>query len=101
MKRRNFLSAITAVVCAPTAVLASLSTVADPNTGLRFPAADTMVLSTNGSERARIDASGNLGIGDAAPTHRLQVRDNGPGLTIPVIHRDNCYDLSSVTFGNL
>ena len=35
----------------------------DTNTGLFFPAADTVAVSTGGSERLRLDASGNLGLG--------------------------------------
>lgn len=33
---------------------------ADTNTGIFFPAADTVAIATNGSERARIDSSGRL-----------------------------------------
>ena len=39
----------------------------DLNCGLFFPAADTIAASTNGSERLRIDSSGNLGIGTSSP----------------------------------
>ena len=35
----------------------------DTNTGVFFPAADTVAVATGGSERMRIDASGNLGLG--------------------------------------
>ena len=35
----------------------------DTNTGLFFPAADTVGISTGGTERARVDSSGNLGLG--------------------------------------
>lgn len=41
----------------------ALSTPADPNTGLYFPAADTVSISTGGTDRLRVDASGNVGIG--------------------------------------
>jgi hypothetical protein len=35
----------------------------DTNTGLFFPAADTVGITTGGTERARVDSSGNLGLG--------------------------------------
>jgi hypothetical protein len=39
----------------------------DTNTGVFFPAADTVAVATGGSERLRVDSSGNVGIG-ATPT---------------------------------
>jgi hypothetical protein len=39
----------------------------DTNTGVYFPAADTVGVVTNGVERARIDSSGNVGIGTSSP----------------------------------
>ena len=43
----------------------------DTNTAIRFPAADTITAETGGSERLRIDSSGNMGLGGApiAPGH--------------------------------
>lgn len=35
----------------------------DTNTGIFFPAADTVAVATGGAERVRVDNSGNLGIG--------------------------------------
>jgi len=41
----------------------SITTVGDTNTGIFFPAADTIAFSEGGVESARFDASGNMGLG--------------------------------------
>jgi hypothetical protein len=40
----------------------------DTNTGVFFPAADTVAVATDGSERMRINSSGDVGIGTSSPT---------------------------------
>jgi hypothetical protein len=50
-------------VSAGTAALPTLGTTGDPNTGVFFPAADTVAVATNGVERLRVDANGNVGVG--------------------------------------
>ena len=49
-------------VAAGTANAPSLSTTGDTNTGIFFPAADTIAFAEGGEERMRLDASGNLGL---------------------------------------
>ena len=51
---------------AGTAALPSVAAFGDLNTGMWFPAADTIAISTGGSERLRIDSSGNVVINTAA-----------------------------------
>jgi len=50
----------------------------DANTGIFFPAADTIAFSEGGAEAMRINSSGNVGIGTASPTGKLNV-DGGAG----------------------
>jgi len=46
----------------------------DANTGIFFPAADTIAFAEGGAEAMRIDSSGNVGIGTASPTVKLDVQ---------------------------
>ena len=48
----------------------------DTNTAIRFPAADTVTVETAGTERLRVDSSGNVGIGVASPADRLDVANS-------------------------
>ena len=48
---------------AGSAAAPSITATGDTNTGIFFPAADTVGISTGGTERARVDAPGNLGLG--------------------------------------
>ncbi len=51
----------------------SLIATGDTNTGVFFPAADTVAVATGGSERMRVDSSGNVGIGTSSPVDKLDV----------------------------
>jgi hypothetical protein len=54
----------------------AITTTGDTNTGIFFPAADTIAFAEGGVEAMRIDSSGNVGIGTASPTTRLFVTAN-------------------------
>ena len=48
----------------------------DPNTGIYSPGADQVAISTGGTGRLFIDASGNIGIG-TSPSHKLHISGTG------------------------
>lgn len=57
----------------------------DTNTGVFFPAADTVAVATGGSERMRVDSSGNVGVGTTSVTNysgykHLSVGGAGKGI---------------------
>jgi len=64
-----------ATFAAGTAAAPSITTTGDTNTGLFFPAADTIAFTEGGTESFRVNSSGQVGIGTASPAIRLQVSD--------------------------
>jgi hypothetical protein len=54
----------------------------DTNTGIFFPAADTIAFAEGGAEVARFDSSGNLGVNTTTPNTKVQstVGSNGSGV---------------------
>jgi hypothetical protein len=67
------------VAAAGTASLPALTTTGDLNTGVFFPAADTIAFAEGGAEAMRIDSSGNVGIGTSSPGNTLDVANSGTG----------------------
>ncbi|ODS51052.1 MAG: hypothetical protein ABS42_00485, partial [Bdellovibrio sp. SCN 50-8] len=68
----------------------------DAGLGWFRPAASTLAAATGGTERMRIDASGNIGIGTTSPMSKLHVQNTGaPPLQI---YRDDSTDNLSTLF---
>ena len=67
---------VTTVAAGSAAAPAVVSTTGTSDTGVFFPAADTVAYSTAGSERLRISSTGNVGIGtvSAGPATVLEVK---------------------------
>ena len=61
----------------------------DTNTAIRFPAADTVTVETGGTERMRIDSSGNVIIGETSPINggNLNVATSAADATISALCR--------------
>ena len=75
-------------VQAGTAALPAITTTGDTNTGIFFPAADQVAISTGGTQRAVVDASGNVTItGTLATSSRGIAKASMPaGSVLQVVH---------------
>jgi len=58
---------------AGSAAAPTITATGDTNTGIFFPAADTIAFAEGGAEVMRIDSSGNVGIGTTSPSVKLEV----------------------------
>jgi hypothetical protein len=65
-----------------TVSLPSITNIGDTNTGIYFPAADTIAFTEGGVESMRIDSSGNVGIGTSSPSYRLDITGANPRMRI-------------------
>jgi hypothetical protein len=82
-----------AAFVAGTAALPAITTTGNTNTGIFFPAADTIAFTEGGAEAARIDSSGNLMVGQTSATGVFSV--TGAGASNTGIIAVNATDTSS------
>jgi len=93
-------SANIVTVAAGTAALPAITTTGDTNTGIYFPAADTIAFTKGGAEAMRIDSSGNVGIGTSSPTQALSInRGVGTSSFISTAGNGNTPASAEVLFG--
>ena len=64
----------------------AFSTSGDTNTGIYFPAADTIGFSAGGSERMRLDSSGNLLVGTTSGSWHSLYKTNAGGQVLQVVN---------------
>jgi hypothetical protein len=97
-------------VQAGTAAAPAITTTGDTNTGIFFPAADTIAFSEGGTEAMRIDSSGNLLVGTTSTDGRITanastsnasssvlVGNTSAGNTLIRIRADGLYNLGLQT----
>jgi hypothetical protein len=63
----------------------SITAVGDTNTGIFFPAADTIALTEGGTEVVRISSTANVGIDQTSPSEKLDIwanRNSGDGAIV-------------------
>ncbi len=65
----------TLTAAAGSAAAPTIAATGDTNTGIFFPAADTIAFAEGGAEVARFDSSGNFAIGTTATTYNYQTKN--------------------------
>ena len=72
----------------------------DTNTGIFFPAADTIAFSEGGAEAMRIDSDGDVGIGTTSPATKLHVTQTNDALpALQLQHGDGDFILMEESGG--
>ena len=81
-----------------TAAAPSIAFESDPNTGIYSPGADQLAISTNGTGRLFVDASGRVGIGTSSPATQLHV--NASSGTVGIRVQSGTQAIEIVTDGS-
>ena len=74
----------------------SLYFTGDPNTGIYSPSADWVAITTGGTGRLFVDASGRLGLGSSAPVVDLDVAPAASTATFRIHARSNTTPVASI-----
>jgi hypothetical protein len=73
----------------------SITNDGDTNTGIFFPAADTIGFAEGGTEAMRIDSAGRVGVGTTNPTAKQQITSTSAGAATVGLFLNNVSDTSS------
>jgi len=77
----------------------SITNIGDTNTGIFFPAADTIAFTEGGVESMRIDSSGNVGINTTTITSKLTI-NTGTSAGIHIFRSDANANFDGIVFRN-
>jgi hypothetical protein len=88
-------------LAAGTAAAPSLIPTGDPNTGVWFPAADTVAVSTGGTERLRVNSSGDIGVGTSSPAsgYRMDIQASSGRMRLTSTTGTNTTDFQFINTG--
>lgn len=91
-----------AAFAAGSASAPSIAITGDTNTGIFSPSADQIAIATGGTQRAVVDASGNVGIGTTSPTAPLQIASaSTTGPTLRLMNAGTSIAAADETLGTL
>ena len=93
-------SATSITVAAGTVSDPAITTAGDTNTGIFFPAADTIAFAEGGAEAMRIDSDGDVGIGTTAPADKLHVAFSIGGLGGIRVQNTNASGQAALSYYN-
>jgi hypothetical protein len=81
----------TLTAAAGSAAAPTITATGDTNTGIFFPAADTIAFSEGGAEAMRITSAGDVGIGTTSPNHKLDIQRASVDCTAQIRATTNAY----------
>ena len=81
-----------------TAAAPGIAFESDPNSGIYSPGADQVAISTGGTGRLFVDASGRVGIGKAVPTQTLHIAANAPYIEFEDIDNNQDWQIQATAW---
>jgi hypothetical protein len=88
-------------VIAGTVTAPAIAPSGDSNTGIFFPAADTVAIGEGGTEVLRINSAGNVGIGTTSPSEKLTIQQSSTNNIGIGIYNSTPYSAGNTAGGNI